>query len=365
MQFVKSCWEKFQGNPMMRRRMMFVVAFMGVAAASYVWGRYGGAARVSAQVNQVGGTPGAKLADYHSRIVAKIYGSIPVTREELGEFLIARYGAKHLDYLINRKIIEHACQQQKIDVTDAEVEAQLDEDLRTFSKGFGQHLSRDEFANQILKKKGTTLFEWREDVVRPKLLMTKLVRPTVIVTEKDLREGYDARYGPRVQVRMIVIERDNVHKDKIWKEVFDDRAKFKEFARSQFIPNLASTEGIVPPIHKHFGDAKIERAAFGLKEGDISPLMQLQDGTHVIMMCEKHLLADISKRFEDERMKLSQEIAEQKLSQRVAEVLQQLRAQATPEAYLPTPNQVARVQNPAPVPEVPPGIMQPTVPRAN
>ncbi len=363
MKFLKSFWEKFQGNPMLRRRLMFCVAFLGVAAASYVWGRYGGAARAIAQVNEVGGTPQARLADYHSRIVAKIYGSVPVTREELGEYLIARFGAERLEFLINRKIVEQACQHQKIAVTDAEVEAQLEEDLRNFRKGFGQHLSREEFANQILKKFNKSLYEWKEDVIRPKLLMTKLVRPTVIVTEKDLREGFDARYGPRVEVRMIVFERDNPHRDKIWKEVHDDRTKFKEYARKQFIPNLASTEGIVPPIHKHFGDAKIEQTAFNLKEGEISPLMQLQDGTHVIMMCEKHLLADISRRFEDERMKLSQELAETKLAQRIPEVFQQLRAQATPESYLPTPNQVARV--PSPAPEVPPGIVQPTVPRAN
>src|SRR5262249_14111486 len=55
--------------------------------------------------------------DYSNRVVAYIYGTTAITREELGEYLIARYGSEKLELLINKRIIEHACQERGIEVT--------------------------------------------------------------------------------------------------------------------------------------------------------------------------------------------------------------------------------------------------------
>ena len=43
-------------------------------------------------------------------MVAYIYGSIPITREDLGEYLIARKGLDTVELLVNKRIIEHACE---------------------------------------------------------------------------------------------------------------------------------------------------------------------------------------------------------------------------------------------------------------
>src|SRR5262249_3951635 len=52
-------------------------------------------------------------------------GPVTVTREELGEFLIQRYGAAHLPMLVNRRIIEKAAREQNLVLTDDEVEAEF------------------------------------------------------------------------------------------------------------------------------------------------------------------------------------------------------------------------------------------------
>src|SRR5713101_2374614 len=97
-------------------------------------------------------TPGAnatRLAEGASsrQVVAYIYGSIPITREDLGEYLIARQGAERLELMVNHRIIELTCQKKGIVVTDAEVDAALAEDLKRMNI-----LSVKEFDNQILKK---------------------------------------------------------------------------------------------------------------------------------------------------------------------------------------------------------------------
>ena len=55
-------------------------------------------------------------------------GQQGVTREELGEYLIARFGEK-VEHLINHRIIEDACKARGIEVTAKEVEQKLAEDL--------------------------------------------------------------------------------------------------------------------------------------------------------------------------------------------------------------------------------------------
>src|SRR5581483_2955106 len=55
------------------------------------------------------------------RTVAFIYGSTGITREQLGEYLIARFGPDKVLNLVNKLIIERYCAEHGITVTDAEV----------------------------------------------------------------------------------------------------------------------------------------------------------------------------------------------------------------------------------------------------
>ena len=183
-------------QPTLWRRAVMVLLMLGATVAAFYWGRLG-ANRVAAQ--QVQPRPGAAMplngtsSDYSNRVVAYIYDNIPIMREELGEYLIARFGAERLDFLVNRRIVEMACQAKGIYVTDQEVDTQFMEDL----KGYGASMSPKDFTNQILKRFNKTLYEWKEDVIRPRLLLSKLCRPMVEVTQKDLLEAFETRYGPR------------------------------------------------------------------------------------------------------------------------------------------------------------------------
>ena len=95
----------------------------GVAAAGYVAGLT--ADRVTAQ------PPGnAPLPPPDRRIVAYIYDTVQVTREELGDFLIDRGGYEKLDLLVNKRIIEVEAARRKVTVTAYEVQADLESDVR-------------------------------------------------------------------------------------------------------------------------------------------------------------------------------------------------------------------------------------------
>src|SRR5687768_12377012 len=95
-----------------RGRLVRGLAFAGVAAAGYAFGISGD--RAAAQPG-LPGTPALQplpktapqpQPEPDRRITAYIYGNVPITREDLGEFLIARGGHEKLELLVNKKIIE-------------------------------------------------------------------------------------------------------------------------------------------------------------------------------------------------------------------------------------------------------------------
>ena len=107
-------------------------------------------------------------ADAPAQVVATIDRDTALTREEFADYLIRRYGGDKLELFVNLRIIETACARKGITVTDAEIDAAIRDDLKTMN------LSEEVFRTQFLKQYNKNLIEWREDVIRPRLLMSKL-----------------------------------------------------------------------------------------------------------------------------------------------------------------------------------------------
>jgi hypothetical protein len=332
--------ETLRPNPWLARRLAVGIVVAGVGVAAFCWGRHVSptAPDVQPTESSVGVLPVSQReqpkTDYERRAVAYIYDNIPISRADLGEYLIDRFGAERVEFLVNRRIVEMKCKSQGIVVTDLEVEIQLKQDIASF----GKHMTEQLFVNQVLGKFHKTLYEYKEDVIRPRLAMVKLVQPTIVVMPEDVQREFESRYGPRVQCRMIVLQKEipEPRRVELWQRVCKSEDAFLEEAGKQAIPELASRKGDIPPIHKHFPDPAIEKEAFRLKPGEVSAIIPIPDGTgaHVILRCEKHLLEDRSKRIEDERMILSQQIEQRKLAARIPEVLQELRRQAMPRIVL-------------------------------
>lgn len=269
---------------------------------------------------------------YNQRVVAYIYGNVPITRTELAEYLIARFGKERLEFLVNRKIVERECQAKGIFVTEAEIEDQFARDLRNL----GPHMTAKMFQEQVLKRYNKTIFEWKEDVIRPKILMTKLVRSDVQVTDADLKKGFEIQYGPKVQCRMCVYK-DKKSAVQAWEKIKQGpsiETAFLAEAGNQYIQQLAATKGEIPPIHMHFGDANIEREAFTLERNQISQVIGMSDGTAVILLCVAKLPADPTRRLENEREVLYREIFEMKLAQKIQDTVVEMRRRAAPQFFL-------------------------------
>jgi parvulin-like peptidyl-prolyl isomerase len=263
-----------------------------------------------------------------NQVVGYLYGTTPVTREELGEFLIARFGADKLKFLVNRRIIDAECKAKNIVVSEEEIDHSLQDDLKLLN------VDKPKFEKDVLAKWGKNLYEWREDVIRPRLMLKKLCEGRVKCTEDDLKKCYDAWHGERLKCRVILWPTEN-GQDRIralaseWDRLRNSEQEFDRKARTQANPSLASAGGVIPEVgHGTLGDEQLERAAFNLQEGEISSLIATPQGA-VVIKCDKRIKPDGTP-LEKVRAQLTEEVLKRKVQVEMQVVFQQLYKDAKP-----------------------------------
>jgi hypothetical protein len=262
-------------------------------------------------------------SDYAKRVVAYCLGK-PVTREMLGEYLIQRYGPDKVELMVNKLLIDSECQARGIEVTSGEIEAALADDLK------GLSLDRKQFVESYLKSHHLNLVEWKEDVIRPKLQLAKLVHDRVKYTEEEVKTAYDAYYGERIEARLIVWPKEEEkHVLSMYNKLRDNPDEFDKVARMQCHPELSAKGGALPkPIGWHTtGDEKFEKDLFSLQPGELTQVHQSAEGL-VVAKCIKRLPPDNSVRLEAMRPALVAEIVKKKTVLEIPVYFAELRKKA-------------------------------------
>lgn len=326
-------------------KMAIGIGMAGLIGGAFLFGRAVSPPAATAQDSQVAidrksepplPPPNASKgdSDYSKRAVAFIYDNEVITREELGEYLIARFGAERLDMLINKRVIDRASQEKGFDVTPAEIEAALEDDVKSLN------VSKTDFVNKVLKRYNKSLYEWREDVIRPKLLMEKMVRDRVTVRPEDLAKCFDAHYGERVKCQMIMFGKDEPEKkaaQKAWEAIRKNPEEFDRFARQQSSIQLARTGGMLDPVARHTtGREGLEQVLFSLDKGEISPVVETPEGI-VIVKSHGKIPANKEVKLENERAALEKEIIEKKMQLEMPKFFEELRKKANVKVYLTKP----------------------------
>jgi len=326
-----------------------------------------GAWAATAQPPVAKSPPAAEAVTASQRPVAYVYGTVPITREQLGEFLIARGGHEKVELLVNKIIIERECAAKGIVVTPQMMEAALNDDI----KGLGPNIQKEDFVRHLLPRYGKTLYEWMEDVVKPRLQLTELIkrsklvgpdgkeRDRVIVTDNDLKVQFEHEYGEKRQVQVIMYPPSDDPKGIMaaYGKIRDSQDEFDRAARQQANPSLASTAGHIQPIRMHStGDDKVvEREAFKLKEGDVSAVIQLggvaADGHSergwMVMKLHKIIPADATKVFEKEKDALYKDAYAKQLEKEIPAYFKELKDKAAPNVLLKGPPSEWQVRNAA------------------
>ncbi len=271
--------------------------------------------------------PPALPALDHARPVAYLYDTLPVTQAEFGRWLMDRGGADKLETFVNIRIIEVEAARRNISVTKTEMEAALAKDLE------GIATNHNDFVKILLPKYGKSLYEWMEDVIRPRLLLTKMCRDNVKVSDDHLKVQFERLHGEKRVVQMIIFPKsdDPNAVAKIRGKIVTDATEFDSVARTQPNPLLAASAGRIKPISRHLQgeDKRVEEMAFKLKVGDVSEILKSEQG-YIILKLNEIQPPNDKVTFETEKAKLYAAAFDEQLEQEIPKQFQKLKEAAKP-----------------------------------
>ena len=304
------------------------------ALAAVGLGLFAGAAAAQQPAGAPQARPGPTPAELAATPVAFIYGNVPITRQDLGEFLIARGGTDKLELLINKMIIEHECRKRGVTVTTQEMEAALMADLE------GLSVKKADFVKVVLPRYGKTLYEWMEDVIKPRLLLTRLCSHRVKIDQADLDKQFEREYGEKRRVQIIMWPKGDDLKaiQEVYGKIRGNQQEFDSAARGQANPQLAAATGRIQPIARHVyaEDPIVVKTAFELKPGELSGVLTTSQG-YVVMKLHEIIPPNTSVKREDVIARLEKQAREEKLTEEIPKCFAELKTAAQPKALLDGP----------------------------
>lgn len=280
--------------------------------------------------------PPPRVPTADPRVLALIYGDKPITREDLGEFLIARGGWEKLEFLVNERIIALAAAKQGVSFTPEEVEAAKKEYVDKLGI---DGLTVADFVKHALPKQKLTEFGWVEDVVKPELVLAKMCKERIKITDEDLQKAFESLYGEKRLAKIIMWKNEDARvAPKQWDEARKGDTEFDRIARAQFDPNLAAAAGSISPIGRHLeaNNPLIEKTVFTLQVGEVSQLFPTGAGI-ICIKCVGVVPPTAGVTMEMVREKLVREVYARKLAKEIPVLFAELKKQATPDLLLKGP----------------------------
>jgi len=250
--------------------------------------------------------------------VASVNGQ-PISYDALARECVKRHGKEVLENLINKTIIEQECSRQQINITQQDVEREV----ITIAKKF--NLPPDTWYQMLKAERGLNPEQYQQDIIWPMIALKKLAGSEITPTEEDMMNAFEREYGPRVKARMILLEGNVRNANQIWEEVAKNPDDFEGLARKYSSdPNTRPLGGVIPPIRKNGGNPTVEKEAFKLQPGEISPVIEVASNRYVILKCEgltEQLIEDPKQVWNE----LYNSVVDEKTQQSVAKVFEQVK----------------------------------------
>jgi parvulin-like peptidyl-prolyl isomerase len=270
------------------------------------------------------GAPGNAALAPKQNPVAAIVNNEPISREDLASECLLHYGNEVLESIINRTLILVTCQKRNIVITDEQVDAEIERMAGKFS------IPKDQWIKLLEKERGIPPKRYARDIIWPTLALRELAKDQLKITREELNEAFESEFGPAVKVRLIAME-DAAKARAIYAQAVAKPEEFGALAKAHSQdPNSASAYGLIQPIRRHAGDPQLEAAAFALKKGEISKIVQVGN-VYAFVKCEEHLPASNGVDRSKAEPHLIDALRERKLRTAANDVFKQLQTEAVVE----------------------------------
>lgn len=251
-------------------------------------------------------------------IVAVVNGE-KISRQQLAQDCLVRFGEQVLENMVYKQLILNACQENRIVITQQDITAEVARMAQRF------RITPEAYVQTITQKLGTDVQKYYRDIVWPSLALRRLAASEIQIDESEVKQRMDAKFGPRVQVRMIVLD-DQAKAQQIHAAVKSQPDDFGKMAKNHSVdPATASMRGMMRPISLNVFEPEVEQAVFNLKPGDISEVVAIKK-QFLIFKCERHFqaaqLTDQQAAFYEKQTR--NELSEEKLTKVAEKIVQNL-----------------------------------------
>ena len=275
--------------------------------------------------------------------IAAIVNETKISKRYLAEECIARFGIQMLETEINRSILIQALQQKNMQVTQDDINQEISRAAAAYGYfGAGGQVDMDRWLQYVTQNDESKIDFYIEDEVWPSVALRKLVESSVSVDDADLKKGFEANFGPRVEALAIVLS-DNRQALKVWDMAKKNLSKqfFGQLANQYSVEPMSKNNfGQVPPIQMHGGRPQLEQEAFNLQAGELSKIVQA--GEHwIILYCLGRTTPRVTD-FEAVRGELQKNIFQKKLEVAMAEEFERLRKESQIDNFLAGTSQAGR-----------------------
>lgn len=253
----------------------------------------------------------------------------------LGDECLSQYGKEALTGVINRTLIEQELKRRSIQITDADLKAKMTEEAEmNFPPAKDGKPDVQGWLKSVTSRFNVSEERYVRDAIWPSVALEKLAAGRFEITDEDLKNGYEANYGKKVRCRAIVLN-DMRTALRVWEAArkAGTEEEFSALARKYSV-EASSREngGEIPPISRFSGQPELEKAAFALKEGELSGVIQVEN-VCVILLCTG-FTEPIGITFEEARDLIRKDIEFKKMQIAVAGVFEEIHDRAAIENYL-------------------------------
>lgn len=240
-----------------------------------------------------------------------------ISRQQLADECLKRYGNEVVERLVNRQLILNECQRQNITISPKDI----DDEITKIATKVG--IAPDRYLSMLQSKRKITPEQYRREIIWPTLALRRLARGRTQVAPEEIQRRLETEIGPKVQVRLIALD-DQATAEKVLTMVQQSPEEFGKIAKDYSVDvNSASTRGMVPPIRLHIGDPTIEKAAFSLQIGQVSNVIPIAN-QFIIMKCERIFPSQVNDITPEQRQMFEARLKDQISEGKLAEVSQDI-----------------------------------------
>lgn len=258
----------------------------------------------------------------NSEVLATVNGE-EITRNELYDAMFTNGGKEILERLITNRLILQEAKKLKISVSEEDIDTEIGKVIKENFYG------AEDYFYQALEQYGITEDALRDDL-KIELLLRKIVRDQITVTEEDTREYFiENQYlfntPEQVEARHILVETRDEAEEII--QLLDEGQDFSELAKEHSIDTVSAQQGGNLGFFQR-GEmvAEFEEVAFNLAVGSRSGPVETTHGFHIIEVLNRREAHEAT--FDEVKEAAKDKLLEKLVYEKMEEQINRLREEA-------------------------------------